>query len=413
MERGSELLRWDDVGLSGDGSPSPGTEEQFRLMFEQAPAGMALIDAHGRWMRVNAALCRLTGRTEQSMLALNLPALLHEDSELQAGRLAAFLSGRSLEYRDELRLRRASGDIVWTTLHAARIQAGGSADAFAIVQLEDVTERRAAEAMLTARALQDPLTGMANRVMLMERLRQALDTYETRVAVLFIDLDRFKVVNDTHGHEVGDRVLVEVAHRIQSNLRSGDIAARLGGDEFIVLCTDVRSAADVTELVDRLLARVKEPIGANGQYVSVSASVGVVVPEGGARPPEDLLRQADLAMYRAKQLGRARMIMFDDHLERHLERRLRLELGLHEAFRSRQFEVWYQPLVDLRDGLVSGAEALVRWRHPARSSCRRATCWAGPCRRRSSRRCWPPSPPRWRACGRTAPGRRVGAMDTD
>ena len=341
-------------------------EERFRLAFENAPVGMGLMDAHGRWLRVNSALCRLTRRPERALLALNLPALLHEDEELVAERLAAFLSGQTREYRDEIRLRDGAGEIVWATLGAARIDTGDAPGAYAIVQLEDVTERRHAEAMLAARALHDPLTGMGNRVLLMERLRQALSDDDRRVAVLFIDLDRFKTVNDTHGHEVGDRVLVEIAHRIQSNLRSGDTAARLGGDEFIVLCTDVRSSADVTELVERLQARIREPIGANGQYVSVSVSVGVVVPQESGATADALLRQADLAMYRAKQLGRSRMAMFDEDLEQHLERRLRLEHGLHEAFRSRQFEVWYQPLIDLSEGVVCGAEALVRWRHPER-----------------------------------------------
>lgn len=341
-------------------------EVRFQLAFEHAPIGMGLLDAHGRWLRVNPALTRLTGRTEQDLLALNLPALLHEEEELQAGRLASFLSGRTAEYRDEMRLRHRTGEVVWVTLSAARIDGTDAPGAYAIVQLEDVSERREAEAVLAARALHDPLTGMGNRVLLMERLRQALEDSDRRVAVLFIDLDCFKTINDTHGHEVGDRVLVEIAQRIQSNLRSGDTAARLGGDEFIVLCTDVRSSADVCELVDRLQGRIREPIGANGQYVSVSASVGVVVPEDRATSADGLLRQADLAMYRAKQLGRSRMEMFDQDLERHLERRLRLEHGLHEAFRSRQFEVWYQPLMDLREGVVTGAEALVRWRHPER-----------------------------------------------
>ena len=343
-----------------------GAEERFRLAFENAPVGMGLMDSHGRWLRVNSALCRLTGRPEQALLALNLPALLHEDEELVAERLAAFLSGKTREYRDEIRLRDSGGEVVWATLGAARIDTGDAPGAYAIVQLEDVTERRQAEAMLAARALHDPLTGMGNRVLLMDRLRQALSEDDPRVAVLFIDLDRFKTVNDTHGHEVGDRVLVEIAHRIQSNLRSGDTAARLGGDEFIVLCTDVRSSADVTELVERLQARIREPIGANGQYVAVSVSVGVVVPQESGATAETLLRQADLAMYRAKQLGRSRMAVFDEDLEQHLERRLRLEHGLHEAFRSRQFEVWYQPLIDLSEGLICGAEALVRWRHPER-----------------------------------------------
>ena len=341
-------------------------EERFRLAFENAPVGMGLMDAHGRWLRVNASLCRLTGRPERSLLTLNLPALLHEEEELAAGRLVAFLSGQTAEYRDEIRLRHASGEIVWATLGAARIDTGDAPGAYAIVQLEDVTERRQAEAILAARALHDPLTGMGNRVLLMERLRQALASDDSRVALLFIDLDRFKTVNDTHGHEVGDRVLVEIAHRIQSNLRAGDTAARLGGDEFIVLCTDVRGTADVTELVERLQARIREPIGASGQYVAVTVSVGVVVPQEGGASAEALLRQADLAMYRAKQQGRSRMALFDEDLEEHLEDRLRLEHGLHEAFRSRQFEVWYQPLIDLDGGLVCGAEALVRWRHPER-----------------------------------------------
>ena len=283
-----------------------------------------------------------------------------------------------------VRLRRVDGEvpiIVLTGIDdletgSAALQQGaqdylvkGSADGPALVRaIRYAQERKRLEAALAHQALHDPLTGLANRALFRDRVEHALERVRrgtATAAVLFLDLDHFKAVNDSLGHSAGDELLVAVAHRLRALLREEDTLARLGGDEFTILTEDLAGPDGVQLLADRVIVALNEPFAIAGRTVHVSASAGLVY----ARASDDLetlLRDADIALYAAKSAGRARAAWFDDVLHADVVRRVTLESELREAVSADRLEVAYQPIVDLEQGHVVLLEALVRWPHPSR-----------------------------------------------
>jgi diguanylate cyclase (GGDEF)-like protein/PAS domain S-box-containing protein len=230
-------------------------------------------------------------------------------------------------------------------------------------------QRREAEGEMRHQALHDALTGLPNRVLFLDRLEQALaraGRSRTGVAVLFLDLDHFKVVNDSLGHEVGDRLLVEVADRLRGALRPGDTVARFGGDEFTLLCEDLGSPREARAVATRVADSLHEPFRVDGSELRATASVGIAMSRERGDTPDRLLRDADAAMYRAKDQGRARFVVFDDTMRERAVSRMQTGTDLHHALSEDQLVMHYQPIVDLSDGSVVGAEGLVRWDHPVR-----------------------------------------------
>ena len=233
----------------------------------------------------------------------------------------------------------------------------------------DVTERRALEEELEHRAFHDALTGLPNRVLFVDRLEHALSRARrrgTKIAVLFMDLDNFKFVNDTLGHDVGDDLLIAVAGRIRNCLRSEDTGARLGGDEFAILLEDVGDVSEATCIAKRIIEELRVPFVLDGHEAFVTPSIGISLGCPGQDRSEDLVRDADVAMYRAKEEGKARYQVFDPGMQGLIEERLRLENDLRRALERDEFEVYYQPVVALDTGRIVGMEALVRWAHPER-----------------------------------------------
>jgi diguanylate cyclase (GGDEF)-like protein len=218
-------------------------------------------------------------------------------------------------------------------------------------------------------SVHDALTGLANRVLFMDRVNHALESARRRprsIAVLFLDLDNFKLVNDSMGHSVGDDLLMGVADRLRHALKTGDTVARFGGDEFAVLVEDVRSEADATKVAERILGSFARPFALRGRELFVTASIGIAVSDLGVQDGEALVRNADAAMYRAKSRGRAGYELFDELMRARVLQRLEIESELHRALARDELELAYQPVVSLTDGKVLGAEALVRWNHPER-----------------------------------------------
>jgi diguanylate cyclase (GGDEF)-like protein len=236
--------------------------------------------------------------------------------------------------------------------------------------LTDITERKLAEEQLLHDAFHDSLTNLPNRALFTDLLGRSLGRAQRRAdyrfAVLFIDLDRFKVVNDSLGHSVGDELLRAITRRIERCVRPGDTVARLGGDEFTILVDDIGNASDATRVADRIQRELTQPFNLSGHEVFTSASIGIALSASGYEEVDDLLRDADIAMYRAKALGKARYEVFDTAMHARAMALLELETDLRRAIERNEFRLYYQPVVNLETGRIAGFEGLVRWQHPQR-----------------------------------------------
>lgn len=255
----------------------------------------------------------------------------------------------------------------WFRIRGESVRAECGAVTRTAGSLADITSQRTAEEELASAALTDKLTGLPNRNLFLDRLRGAMARarrHGGNYAVMFLDFDRFKVINDSFGHDVGDELLRQIAGRLQVQLRAVDTAGRFGGDEFVLLFEQVAEARDAVVLAERILAALAEPFRVKPHVVRSTASIGVVLGTTEYERGEDVLRDADTAMYEAKRAGKARFVMFDEAMHASVQRRARLESDLHRAIENDQLSLVHQPIVSLASGEISGVEALVRWRHP-------------------------------------------------
>jgi len=293
-----------------------------------------------------------------------------EDLEAVRAALDDHLAGRSPHFECEHRVSTRSGATLWVLVRGLAVRdAAGKARRLA-GSLTDITARKEAEEQLLHDAFHDGLTGLANRALYLDRLEHALRRYRRDpghvFGVLFFDLDRFKTINDSLGHSVGDQLLVEVAHRLERFLRPGDTVARLGGDEFAVLLSDIDGVAHANHVAERVHELLAQAFVIDKHEIFTSASIGIAMVSEKYERPEDLLRDADLAMYRAKQAGNGCCAVFDSKMYESAVALLKLETDLRRAVEREEFVMHYQPIVSLADGRILGFEALVRWRHPER-----------------------------------------------
>jgi diguanylate cyclase (GGDEF)-like protein/PAS domain S-box-containing protein len=342
--------------------------ERFRSAFENAPIGMAMTDLQGNIIRANPAYARILGRSPRELAGMSVHELTHPD-DLGASmtEMRRFVTSDADGYQLEKRYVHADGRVVWVHVSVSCVRDENDEPRYLIGQIDDVTERRALRESLAHAAMHDRLTDLPNRELFKDRLQSALNRtgrHDTRVAVIFLDLDRFKFVNDSLGHDMGDKLICSVAQRLRSSVRPSDTVARFGGDEFTILCEEISSETFAVDLARRIVAGLDEPIEIQGSELFVTASAGVAV---GALPdsPEQLIRQADSAMYQAKDRGRSRIVLFDENIDTSSASRLGLLNELHLALIEEQFEVHYQPFVDLNNTEIVGVEALVRWKHPS------------------------------------------------
>jgi diguanylate cyclase (GGDEF)-like protein/PAS domain S-box-containing protein len=345
------------------------SEERFRSAFDYAAIGMALVSTEGRWLQVNRSLCAILGYSEGELLGMSYQDITHPDELASVGaHVRQMLDGRAPTCQTEKRYFHKDGHVVWIYLSISRVAGGHEAGARLIFQIQDITDRKQAERRLLHDAFHDALTGLPNRALFIDRLKLALARHKrlgaAQFCVLFLDLDRFKVINDSLGHAIGDHLLVGIARRLETCLRPGDTVARLGGDEFTVLLEDVSDTREVIAVAERIETELSLPFNLGGHEVFTTASIGIAPSATGYERAEDILRDADTAMYRAKSLGKSRHEIFDKEMHTRAVNLLHLETDLRRALERREFSVYYQPIVSLETGVVQGFEALLRWRHP-------------------------------------------------
>lgn len=296
---------------------------------------------------------------------------IHPDDTLRVKQeLATYIEGVSTQFESEHRMHHKDGSYRWVLSQGVAVR-DSDGKAFRLVGSQtDITERKQAEEQLLHDALHDSLTGLANRVLFMDRLGHVIQLTKRRenyfFAVLFIDLDRFKVINDSLGHIVGDQLLVEIAQRLSQCLRPSDTFARLGGDEFVILLEDIQNDQQATQIAERIQQELKQPFNLQGHEIFATASIGIVFSTTRYERPEDLLRDADTAMYCAKGLGRARHQVFDPSMHEHAMALLHIENDMRRAIEKQEFQLYYQPIISLKNDRINGFEALVRWQHPTR-----------------------------------------------
>lgn len=349
------------------------SEKRFRLAFDHAPIGIALISLEpqtaGQLIRGNPAFNTLLGRTPAELESADiLHFTVPEDRPAAQRRLAQMVGGEVASYSDSRRFLHADGHVVWTSMTSAVVADNGGAPLYLVAQFEDITGRRKAEQLLTRQAMHDGLTGLPNRVLLMDRIAQALarsHRRSTRLAVFFVDVDGFKAVNDTLGHAAGDLLLIEVGRRLAGLGRDDDTVARLAGDEFVVLFEDIPDQGAAKDIARRLLAGLERPYEVGRDIFRTTASIGIALSEPGSTADE-LLQNADIAMYRAKETGRGRYYVYDKKLRASRDHRLRTEKELRFGIEHGQLQLLFQPIIELATGTTASVEALVRWDHPDR-----------------------------------------------
>jgi diguanylate cyclase (GGDEF)-like protein/PAS domain S-box-containing protein len=342
------------------------SEERFSKVFRASPNPIAISKRRtGARVDVNDAWLKVFGYTRAEAIGRTLDELDMWVDQGERERLRAQIREHGAVRQVPLRMRRKSGEIAELLVSLEPIELDG--EPHLVACLDDITERMRAERHIEYLATRDHLTGLPNRLLFSDRLRQAMAKAErenTRLALLFIDIDHFKDINDSLGHHVGDRLLVEVAERLRGAIRAGDTLARQGGDEFLVMIDSLVLGGDAEPVARKLVELVAQPVRIEGRELSVSCSLGISIFPDDTRAAAELMRNADMAMYAVKGAGRNGYQFYSAEMNTRLTERLALEDELRAALSRGEFDLHYQPKVDLMSGAVTGCEALLRWNHP-------------------------------------------------
>ncbi|MFE4171771.1 putative bifunctional diguanylate cyclase/phosphodiesterase [Streptomyces sp. NPDC056909] len=343
------------------------TETRFRAVFEGAAVGIGIADLDGNVLEVNETLTEMFGGLEHHVRSRNVSEWVHPEDVPHVWRMyGELVRGEREHFRVEKPFFRNDGTVLWTNLTVSLLRDAEGAPQYQLALMEDTTERRLLNLRLRYEATHDALTGLPNRTLFFERLDKTLSAAgSARFGLCYLDLDGFKAINDSLGHASGDRLLVEVADRLQSCATApGEMVARLGGDEFVALTTGPDTQRGVADLASRILGVLATPIMLDGREFTVRGSIGIVEGLAAEHSPAEVLRSADITMYRAKAAGGNRYELADAEADARAITRHGLTTALPAALERGEFFIEYQPLVHLDDGSVHGAEALVRWSHP-------------------------------------------------
>lgn len=344
------------------------SEQRFRNAFTYAPIGIALVSATGQWLKVNRALSDILGYSAEEFLASDFQSMIFsEDIGAALVRINQLLAGKTANTQMEQRYVHKKGHTVWVLWSGSIASDANAEHTVLIFQLHDITDKKIVEEKLQHEANHDALTGLPNRAFFMRRLAEALQKFRQNpkyhVSVLFIDLDRFKYVNDSLGHLVGDRLLVGISERLSECMRPPDIVARLGGDEFVILVEGRYYNEKVTQIAERIQGKFSLPFKIGTHDIYSSASIGILHASEKHMTSEDMMRDADTAMYHAKRSGKGRHEVFDENMHQVAKETLQLETELRRAVERQELSVCFQPIFSLVNGRIQGAEALARWDH--------------------------------------------------
>jgi diguanylate cyclase (GGDEF)-like protein/PAS domain S-box-containing protein len=342
-------------------------EDRFRALIENASEGIALIDDRGQFVYAAHSSARVLGFEESQLVGRNFGELIHpDDLEMAKRHFKALREAPNAEISGEIRLCDAKNNWRWIEGTYKNLLFNPAIRAI-VINFRDVTARKLDEEQLQHLAYRDQLTDLPNRFLFHDRLEQALEQArrrDTNVAVMYLDLDRFKVVNDTLGHTIGDQLLQIVARRLRDALRADDTIARLGGDEFAVILPEIKRSEDAGNVARKLINAMRAPITVGGHELHVTASIGISMFPSDGTDVGTLIKHADAALYRSKDLGRNNVQMFASSMNRRYTERLELELSLHRAIEHEEFALVYQPICDYQTRSVRCFEALVRWNRP-------------------------------------------------
>jgi diguanylate cyclase (GGDEF)-like protein/PAS domain S-box-containing protein len=344
------------------------SEARFRSLVQNSSDSIIVLDAMGLITYVSPTADMILGHPHAELIGAPLVSLVHPEDQhsIQEHLISTDTAERGWA-AIQFRTNDSSGQ--WRYLEVIPTNLLDDPNVHGIVlNTRDITDRRNLEEQLHHQTLHDPLTGLANRALLRDRVERALlhgRAGANQVALLFVDLDDFKDVNDTLGHGIGDRLLAEVGKRIGESLRSTDTAARLGGDEFAVLLEHGVNQEEAVKVASRILETIREPMEIDGTPLTAGASIGIALGDS-RHNTEDLLRRADVAMYQAKNVGKGSFAIFDDSMDLMVVARLQFEMEMHRALTEDELVAFYQPIVNVTSGRIEGVEALVRWQHPTR-----------------------------------------------
>ena len=346
------------------------SEQRFRSTFENAPLGMMLADTTGRIFQANRFTADLLAYEEKHLPGLHLSRLVPtKDRPRLLEVLEQLLAGDISQSHSERKLIAQNGVEIWVNLHAVLQKAEDGGPLYFIIQMADITEMKRSQERMERLAFYDTLTDLANRRLFNDRLQQAIvRTQRSRksAALFYLDLDQFKRVNDTLGHDAGDALLKHVSLRLQKCVRKEDTVARPGGDEFTIILCDINSISDASRVAEKILKELRKPIAISGQQLVVTTSIGITMMPQDSNDAQTLMRNADMAMYKAKERGRNNYQFFLEDMNRTARNRLQIETELREALKREEFELYFQPKVRLTDKRFTGVECLIRWQHPTR-----------------------------------------------
>lgn len=344
------------------------SESRILTLLDSMSEGLLQVDLEDRILYANNRVFEMTGYTEEELLGTswsrlmvdNGPDFLDEVNDRRA---------RGISDRYEVRIRKKSGEIIWLLIGGAPLTDSDGKLIGSMGVLGDITERKRAEERLIHDALHDGLTGLANRTLFMDHLGTTIERSvrsKKPFAVLYLDFDRFKVINDSLGHAEGDKLLKFIARRLENCIRTGDIVARLGGDEFVILLHELSDTAEALLVAERIQSDLKLSFDLGGREIYTSTSIGIALSTSGHTRAEDMVRDADIAMYCAKANGKAQYQIFDESMLRNASKKLQVETEMRLALVHNDFRIFYQPIMSLESGVLFGFEALLRWQHRER-----------------------------------------------